>query len=394
MHLFVNSIAASAGGGLTYIRNVIPHLAARKDVRVTVAVSPRYLSDFRDVAEVDFLEIEIPLARRFWYEQRILPDVIRKSGADVLLSAGNFALRKSPVPQILLSRNSIYTSRDFFRDLRSRGQYRMWLDTLARAILARKSVHWADITVAPSIAFARELEGWTGRKVTSVYHGFDREAFTLDSVPLPSDVRLRLAAAERSIKILFVSHYNYYRNFETLIRSLPLLRTRFAERPVRLLLTCELAASKNPGAYRPDSAARLIEQLGVSDMVVELGTISYPKLHHLYAVADVYVTAAYTETFAHPLLEAMSSGVPVVASDIPVHREICGEAALYFERFIPNQLAERVARVVGQPDKAKSMVSAGFLRASQFSWKTHVQQILELSRELVGRAVSQERNSG
>ena len=41
MHLFINSLAASAGGGLTYIRNVIPHLAATPDLRVTVALSPQ-----------------------------------------------------------------------------------------------------------------------------------------------------------------------------------------------------------------------------------------------------------------------------------------------------------------------------------------------------------------
>ena len=36
IHIFVNALAASAGGGLTYVRNVIPHIAARTDVRATV----------------------------------------------------------------------------------------------------------------------------------------------------------------------------------------------------------------------------------------------------------------------------------------------------------------------------------------------------------------------
>ena len=387
MHLFINSLAASAGGGLTYIRNVIPHLAARTDARVTVAVPPKFRFDFHDYAKVDLLELEIPSAGRFWYEQRMLPQVIRRSRADVLISAGNFALRRSPVPQILLSRNSIYTSPDFFRDLLSRGEYLMWLDTRTRAILARKSVHWADVTVAPSTTFADELERWTHRKVNVIYHGFDREAFTRDSAPLPLDLRLKIDAAKGCIKILFVSHYNYYRNFETLIRSLPILRARFRSSSIRLFLTCELEAEKNPGAYRPDLAARLIEQLGVSDLVVELGAISYAKLHHLYPLADVYVTPAYTETFAHPLVEAMSSGLPIVASDIAVHREICGEAALYFARFSPETLADNVAVVAERAETKRAMVAAGLSRAAHFSWKKHVEQILELSEKLIGRTL-------
>src|SRR5208283_2221447 len=100
MHLFINSLAASAGGGLTYIRNVIPHMAATPGLHVTVAIAPRLREEFRALAGVDFVELEVDASRRFWHEQFVLPSLIRRCHADVLLSAGNFALRNSPVPQI------------------------------------------------------------------------------------------------------------------------------------------------------------------------------------------------------------------------------------------------------------------------------------------------------
>lgn len=384
MHLFMNSLSASAGGGLTYTRNVIPQLAARTGVRVTAALSPGFRREFNGFSNVEFLELETPPARRFWYEQRMLPDLIRHSGANVLLSTGNFALRKSPVPQILLSRNSLYVSPDFFHDVRTRGEYRIWLDTHLRAILAKRSIHWANLTVAPSQAFATELGRWTGQKVIAIHHGFDQDVFTRDSRPLSPEVRSKLDSAEGSFKILFVSHYNYYRNFETLIRALPILRDRLAGRPVRLLLTCQLAAGTNAGAYRPDTAARLVKALGVSDMVVELGAIPYQQLHQLYARANLYVTPAYTETFAHPLVEAMASGRAVVASNIPVHREICGDAAVYFETFSPDALAIRVLEIADSANLRRTMVEKGLDRAKEFSWEAHVDRILELSRNLIG----------
>jgi|SRR5271165_483005 len=384
MHLFINSLAASAGGGLTYIRNVLPHLAAQPDLQVTVALPPSLKEEFGGFANVDFPDLRGSPARRFWFEQSALSDLIRRRRADVLLSTGNFALRKSPVPQILLSRNSIYTSADYYRDLRSRHEYRTWLDTRLRAALARKSIGWADVTVAPSEAFADELRCWTGAQVLAIHHGFDPEGFTSDSSPLSAEVEQKLQAAQGALKLLFVSHYNYYRNFETLIRALPLLRDHMAGRPIKLLLTCNLAAGKNPGAYRPETDAELVKKLGVSDMVLELGAIPYWQLHRLYARADVYVTPAYTETFAHPLVEAMASGLPVVASDLPVHREIAVGAALYFERFSADGLAETVAQVAGSPETAKRMAAAGIARARHFSWKTHVEKILELSRTMLG----------
>jgi len=381
-HLFINYLAASAGGGLTYVRNVTPLFSATPGFRFTVALSPDLRREFGHLPNVDFVELGLPPARRFWYEQRTLPELIRKSGANVLLSAGNFALRKSPVPQILLSRNSLYVSGDFSRDLLERREFRMWLDLRARAFLAKRSIEWADVTVAPSHAFASELQRWTGENVIVIHHGFDRDAFVRDTTPLAPEVQLKLDAVEGAFKILFVSHYNYYRNFETLIRALPIVRDRLSGTPVRLLLTCELAAGKNPGQYRPDRAANLVRELGVSDMVVELGSVPYKKLHQLYGRADVYATPAYTETFAHPLVEAMASGVPVVASDIPVHREICGAAALYFERFSPEALANCIVRVAEDKVMRATMVDGGTSRAGDFSWRVHVNQILELARNL------------
>ena len=321
MRLFMNSLAASAGGGLTYIRNVIPHLAATPDVRVTIALSPRLRQEFPSSSNIEFMELETPPAKRFWFEQSKLPSLIRQCGADVLLSAGNFALRNSPIPQILLSRNSVYTSSDFYRDLMARGEYRTWLDTRFRAVLAKRSIIWADCTVAPSEAFAAELRRWTGRPVQAIYHGFDRGAFFGDSSPLAPDIEKKLERAQGSLRLLFVSHYNYYRNFETLIRALPLLQNLLPNRAVNLFLTCKLSAGENPGDYRPGSAAKLVKDLGVGDMVVELGAVPYRQLHLLYGRADIYVAPAYTETFAHPLVEAMASGVPVVASDLAVHQE-------------------------------------------------------------------------
>jgi glycosyltransferase involved in cell wall biosynthesis len=135
--------------------------------------------------------------------------------------------------------------------------------------------------------------------------------------------------------------------------------------------------------YQPALAASLIKQLGVSEMVIQLGSIAYEQLHQVYARADFYVTPAYTETFAHPIVEAMSSGLPVIASDIPVHREICEGAAVYFQKFSPEALAEATVRLANSPESAKRMALAGSQRAKAFSWRKHVEQILGVARELI-----------
>ena len=382
IRLFINGLAASAGGGLTYLRNVIPHLARRVDTETTVLLNPTIRREFGELPNISFVETTETsgVFRRVVREQTTLPKLIRRSGAQVLISAGNFALWNSPVPQILLSRNSLYTSRDFLRDVRARGDYGIWADTVVKGWLARRSIRCADITIAPSEAFAQELSQWSGRKVLSVHHGFDPDTFTSDAAPLPSAAQTQLEQGKDALRLLFVSHYNYYRNFETLFRAMPILSSLLKGKQVKLFLTCRLNSGDNPGAYRAESAALLANDLRGD--IVELGTIPYRSLHRLYRACHIYVTPAYAESFAHPLIESMSSGLPVVASDLPVHREICGDAGIYFSRFSPDALAERVLQVQESPELAEKLSSNGLRRARDFSWSKHVERLVVLAQEL------------
>jgi len=396
MHLFLNASGAACASGFTYVRNVIPHLSACPGVHTTVVVSKKIKQDLPETPNVSFLDLDVPAgaARRFWVEQTKLPPIIRQTAADVLISAGNFALRNSPIAQILLSGNSLYTSADFTRDLCSRREYGLLLDNQIKSFFARRSVHWADATVAPSQSFADALQRWTGKPILSIHHGFDQNVFLGDRTPLPPEVQQKIDSARCALRLLFVSHYNYYRNFETLLKAIPILRARLGKK-IRLFLTCTLRSEDNPGRYRAERAAAWVRQLGISEEIVELGTIPYQQLHHLYKACDIYVSPAYTETFAHPLVEAMACGLPVIASDLRVHREICGQAALYFDRFSAEQACAQILRLAEAPDLRQRLSMLGQTRSLHFCWAKHVDELLTLASELVRvpDAFSQRRES-
>ena len=386
MHLFFNAVAASAGAGLTYVRNVVPEIAIREDIRATFALTQTFRQEFEDFPNITFIDFESAGAiRRYWHEQSKLPKIIRELEADVLISTGNFALRKSPVPQILLSGNSLYTSTDFYHDLQRRRDYAAYFDTRAKAILAKYSVMWADVTVAPSYSFAKTLHDWTGKNVVSIYHGFNKTTFFREAIPFCPDLRKRVNVSGGALKLLFVSHYNYYRNFETLLKAIPIIRDGLGGRALRLFLTCKFSSGANPGTYRAEAASDLVRNLGIVEEVVELGGIPYHSLHHLYRAADIYVTPAYAETFAHPLVEAMACELPIVAADIPVHHEICGKSALFFDRFSPEELADRVLKIASSFELTKELKSSASARSADFSWQQHVDKIVEIAQSLMLR---------
>src|SRR5579872_2923649 len=292
MHLFINCLAASSGSGLTYVHNIVPQIAARPELRATVALPSKLRSSLGSPRNVSFVELDIPAGAggRFFWEQSYLGRVVQASAADVLISAGNFALWRSPVPQILLLGNCLYRCTDFYSDLLARRAYRLWLDTRIRGFFARRSVRWADCTVAPSRTFAETLQSWVEGRVVGIHHGFDQETFFDDDVVVPPAIRNLIDYDADVLRLIFVSHYNYYRNFETLLRAVPYIKERLGDRRVQLVLTCKFT-EKDSGYYKASSARQLIRQLGISHDVVELGAVPYSVLQHVIRACHIYVTA-------------------------------------------------------------------------------------------------------
>ncbi|MGB0005668.1 MAG: hypothetical protein WBP97_01185, partial [Candidatus Sulfotelmatobacter sp.] len=77
---------------------------------------------------------------------------------------------------------------------------------------------------------------------------------------------------------------------------------------------------------------------------------------------------------------------PVIASDLAVHREICGDAAQYFPRFEPGILAQRIMQLCESPEQRAKMREMGILRSRDFSWDKHVEQLISLARSVAGKS--------
>ncbi len=239
------------------------------------------------------------------------------------------------------------------------------------------------MTVAPSAAFAEELRNYSGHEIRAIHHGFDQRQFFDSAKPLSRPTQAQVDAAEDCFRILLVSHYNYYRNFETLFRGLALAKEHAPTRKFKLFLTCKLVSTENPGSYRTDEAAGLVHSLGVQEDVVELGAVPHGQLPNLYRSCHAYATAAYAESFAHPLVEAMSCGLPIIASGIAVHREICQGAAIFFDRFAPEEFAQALLQVAQSRDLAATLSSQALRRSGDFSWAKHARDLLALASSLL-----------
>ena len=120
--------------------------------------------------------------------------------------------------------------------------------------------------------------------------------------------------------------------------------------------------------------------------IVTLGPHKYANLPQLYRDHDVFVFPSVSETFGHPMAEAMSTGLPVVASDRPVNQEICGEAALYFKPFSAQGIADRIEELNNSEALRNRLSAEGRHRAvSRYSWEDHVDRLVDTFEAVASR---------
>ena len=99
-----------------------------------------------------------------------------------------------------------------------------------------------------------------------------------------------------------------------------------------------------------------------------LGRLSDPELINLYHNALAFVFPSLIEGFGLPGLEAMSTGLPVIAARASCLPEIYGEAALYFDPYIVNDLVAKIQSILSDPKLRKSLIAKGYRQAQKYSW--------------------------
>lgn len=153
----------------------------------------------------------------------------------------------------------------------------------------------------------------------------------------------------------------------------------------RVIGAFALVASRVPHALvlvgqhgQDDELVALIRQEGLQHRVRQTGYLDDGRLRSAYAGADAFVYCSIGEGFGLPVLEAMSSGAPVVTSRVGATAEVAGDAALLVDAYSVAGIAAGLETVCTRPDVRDDLRAKGTRRASLYTWDRAADRTLEL----------------
>jgi len=303
-------------------------------------------------------------ALRILWEQGRLPRALVRDGIDVFHALGYVMPVRSSVPTVVTMHDVIALKHPELCKPSNAAHYRLMLPRAASR--AQRIVASSEATKADIVS----LLGAPAEKVTVVYPGLD-EAF-LANDGRDDEVRSKHHLPEQYI--LFVGNIEPKKNLTALLTAYDFLRTqRAVDMPLVLV-------GRKAWKYGPVFDA--IRSYGMNDRVLLRGYVEREDLPGIYRMAAVFVFPSLVEGFGLPLLEAMASGVPVVASNAPAVPEAVGDAALTVPPDDGLLLGRTVCKVLQNSFLRSRLIERGRERVQRFSWRDTARKMLAVYADL------------
>lgn len=331
------------GGTVRYAHELLRHLALNDRYRWIIYVQagafPVNDPALMRVPRKEFRVIG-GLSGRVFIEHVVLPWIAQRDGVDLLFSPGFVSPLWGRFHKVVTIHDLYYRRFPQFVRIWQRRYWQLFLPV---------SLRIADAVIADSDSTCADLYAafpWVEKKVKRIHLGADGLQV--------QDIK---ESGNNIPFCLVVGIITPNKNIETIVSAFSILKANNVS--CRLIVAgCDffgLLSSRLEHVY-PKPDIQLLEH--VTDAM----------LGRLYASATCLIQASHYEGFGLPVVEAMMMGCPVVASDIPVLREIGGNAALYFPADSAEALSSVITKMVNEKGLRERLAEAGRMNASRFRW--------------------------
>ena len=249
----------------------------------------------------------------------------------------------------------------------------VYLPWLFKTPISKLILRRADVVIALTEDMKTEMQKISSRDVAVIPNGIDLESY--EDLPTKAAIRDRLGLNSADSIILFVGTLRPVKGLKYLIQAMNIVRQK--DTNVRLILVGD-------GVGR-QSLERFVKELDLGDRVTFVGKVPNEKVPEYMSASDVFVLPSLSEGFPVTILEAMASGLPIVATRVRGLPEIVkdGESGFLVEPRNPEQLADRVLTLLKNEDSRQRMIMNNRNKVQQYSWENTVGQLEAIYRRVV-----------
>ena len=299
----------------------------------------------------------------FW-EQVMLPLAIKRDNVDILHSLGNTAplFVSNKIKKILTLHDVMFLQNsDLFPTPKTWYQR---MGRLYRILISPRSAKNSDAIITVSnfskLDIAKLIPGLLLPKIHAIHSAGD-PIFADLNTKLNSSREINTIEKSKSPFILCLGADDPRKNtYRTILAYLKLIEDKqIAEHLI-------VVGYKN---WQSSNSYRLVVKANAIDRVHFLPYIQVDDLISLYINAQFFLYPSLYEGFGFPLLEAFSSGCPVIASSTTSIPEVGGDAPIYIDPLNVEELTSAMKKLINNPELRATLVARGLNRSSDFSWE-------------------------
>ncbi|MBZ9572238.1 glycosyltransferase family 4 protein [Patescibacteria group bacterium] len=379
--ILINAVSSKMGGALTYLKNLIQELEKTDFNNQYIICLPSRTAKEVNPKRIKILPVlysEGSYLKRVWWDQVAIRKIIKKEKIDILFSIANFATLFCPVKQLLLVRGYLLPMPYFKEIIFAKYSFKRKVIFYLKQFLVYLSARSSNLVMFPTASMVedfKKLYKIPEKKIVINHYGTYLEKFKKGI-----NIKKKDFQNKKVYKFLYSTMYTERKNFSTLFYALNLLKKHGLKFQLITPADFNDNLARATSTYEEDK--ELLDNLQIKDNIIFTGKIPYEKIDSLYKKADIFLWPTLTESFGHPLIEAMASGLPIIASDIPVNREVCADSALYFEPLNPEDLVDKIKLVIANTKLREKLIEKSRERSKLFRWEAHVKRLLSIFQRL------------
>lgn len=358
MRILINAVSAVAGGGMTYLVNLLKYLPAMmsEDSFLVVIQGIELPQELYKQPNLEIRKIADSIGsnnilKRYWWENTGLIKLCKRWKADVLYCIANMApIVPVGIPTVTLLQNvAPITPRVFSALFRTEG-FKPCLRMAANALLTLYAAARSNKMLVLSKSSDELLRKWIPFCKTEILpHGISTH-FT-PNVPRP-------VKAGNEPYFIFVSNIYVYKGLEYIVEAYK------CNRKLPHIFIVGQAFDKNYEKRIKEN----IKEYGLENKIIFLSSLPYSELSGWYANAIANVFPTWCESFGCGIIEAQACGCPVVGFKTVTLPELCSVQELLAEKITGESLAKAMEKSI-KISKSNDIRNEITEQARQYTWE-------------------------